>query len=303
MTDSGERKWSGTTSGTGWMHRWLIRMFKVIPLEVLYGFTGIFVIPFYLIFNRIAARSIYAYFRRHHGYGRWKSAVATYRNHYRFAQVILDRFAAYAGRRFEFEIENNDLFKALESGDSGFIMLSSHVGNYELAGYSLVSAKKKFYALIFGGEARSVMENRRKMFSGANIEMIPVDGSMSHLFAINNALADGDIVSMPADRIFGSQKSVTTSFLGKDVEFPLGAFATAVQRDVPLLAIFMMKESTRRYRLFVYPVRLDDAQSRMLDRRSRMQELARRFAATLEDVMRRYPDQWFNYYDFWNELN
>lgn len=303
MTDGGNRQWSGTTSGTGWMHRSLIGMFKFIPLEVLYGFTGVFVIPFYLIFNRQAARSIYAYFRYRHGYGRWKSMLATYRNHYRFAQVILDRFAAYAGHKFKFEIVNNDLFKALESGESGFIMLSSHLGNYELAGYSLVSAKKKFHALIFGGEAQSVMENRRRMFAGSNIEMIPVDGSMSHLFAINNALADGDIVSMPADRIFGSQKSVSVNFIGKEAKIPLGAFATAVQREVPMLAIFMMKESARRYKLYVYPVELEKSQREALDRRGRMTELARNFAGLLEKMTRKYPDQWFNYYDFWNELS
>jgi predicted LPLAT superfamily acyltransferase len=30
-----------------------------------------------------------------------------------------------------------------------------------------------------------------------------------------------------------------------------------------------------------------------------MQQLAQAFATQLEDIVRRYPTQWFNYFDFW----
>ena len=62
-------------------------------------------------------------------------------------------------------------------------------------------------ALVFGGETETVMENRQRLLSQNNMNMIAVKEDLSHLFAINAALDNGEMVSMPADRIFGSQKS------------------------------------------------------------------------------------------------
>ncbi len=41
---------------------------------------------------------------------------------------------------------------------------SSHIGNYEIAGYSLPTEEKRFNALVFGGEKESVMTNRNRLF-------------------------------------------------------------------------------------------------------------------------------------------
>jgi predicted LPLAT superfamily acyltransferase len=32
-----------------------------------------------------------------------------------------------------------------------------------------------------------------------------------------------------------------------------------------------------------------------------MSQLAQHFATQLEDIVRHYPAQWFNYYDFWKQ--
>ena len=34
-------------------------------------------------------------------------------------------------------------------------------------------------------------------------------------------------------------------------------------------------------------------------KQARIQALADAYAATLESVVRQYPDQWYNFYDFW----
>ena len=125
--------------------------------------------------------------------------------------------------------------------------------------------------------------------------MIPVKADMSHLFTINKALSDGDIVSMPADRLFGSQKSVTCEFLGAEAKFPVGPFAVAVQREAPVLSVFVMKESTKSYRIYVRRIDVPQTGSSVEKR----QAIAREYVAELERVIRKYPTQWFNYYDFW----
>ena len=205
-------EWRGNTAGTAWMHQLLIVTFRYIGLRPVYFFMGLFVAPCYMLFSHKNYISMYHYFRQRHGFSPVKSFWYTYLNHYRFGQIILDRFAVYAGCKYEFELDGNDQFLSLMEKPEGFVILSCHVGNYEIAGYSFASTSKKYNALVFSGEAKTVMENRNTLLSAHNIKMIPVSEDMSHIFEMNNALANGEIVSIPGDRIFGSPKHLECKF-------------------------------------------------------------------------------------------
>jgi predicted LPLAT superfamily acyltransferase len=297
VEDIGHEQWSGKTGGMKWMQKSLIALFKMTPLHVVYIIMGC-VIPFYMLFAHKGYISIYHFFRNRLGYSPLKSFINVYINHYTFGKVILDRFAVYSGRKFHIEIEGYEYFKELSSRENGFLQLSSHVGNYELAGYSLNSEMKRFNALVFPGETETVMKNREKVLSQNKIQMIPVESDFSHIFLINNALMNGEIVSIPGDRIFGSSKSAECTFFGKKAKFPLGPFAIAVEREVQAISVFVMKEGVTKYRIFVKPVNLPEDAN--MNRREKMNALAQVFADNLESIIRRYPTQWFNYYEFWN---
>ena len=292
------KDWTGRTDGTDWMLRSLIWFFRWMPPRVLYAVMGL-VVPFYMLLRRKSFLAIYHYYRQGHGCGRLRAFVNVYRNHYAFGQVILDRFAVYAGRRFSLEIEGNEYYKRIADQPGGAVFLSSHTGNFELCGYLLNSVGKHLHALVYAGEAEAVMENRRRVWAAHNVTMVPVRDDLSHLFAINAALEEGDAVCMAGDRLLGSAKSVVCPFLGRPARFPLGPYALAVQHGVPLVALFVMKESASRYHVYVQPVRLT-AEEEALPRRQRMEALARAFAAQMERIVKQYPHQWFNYYDFWN---
>lgn len=290
-------EWSGKTDGQPWMQRSLIGMFRVLPIWVMYGFMAIFIVPFYMIFSRKGYKATYSFFRKRFQYGRWKSFCKVYANHFRFGQVILDRFGVYAGKKYNFSVEGQEYLDELETHPEGFVLLSSHVGNYEIAGYSLKPKTKRFNALVFGGETATVMENRRRILSQNNMNMIPVMADMSHLFALNTAIDNGEIVSMPADRIFGSQKASECTFFGETARFPLGAFALATQKNVSVLAIFVMKETAKKYHAYVRKIQCD----RTAKIREQMSQMAQNFAENLEEIVRKYPTQWFNYFDFWKQ--
>lgn len=182
-----------------------------------------------------------------------------------------------------------ETFDKLEKGEAGFLQLSSHVGNYELAGYSLTPHHKTFHALVFAGETETVMASRSRLFAGHKVRMVPVRPDMSHVFILSDALRAGDIISMPGDRIFGSPRSIVCDFLGGKARFPLGPFAMAVQREVPVLAVFVMKASgVKSYKIYVRQLQGGDTA-----------ELAQCFATELEHIIKLYPTQWFNFYDFW----
>jgi predicted LPLAT superfamily acyltransferase len=289
--------WQGNTGGTAWMHRLLIGSFRYVSLRLLYAVMAVCVVPFYMLLAHKGYIAMYHFFRQRMGYGRLKAFGNVYANHYRFGQIILDRFAVYAGKHFEFEVEGNDEFLSLCRHDEGFLVLSCHTGNYELAGYAFGKPTKRFNALVYSGEAPTVMENRNRLLSKNNVRMIPVSSDMSHIFLMNEALLDGEIVSIPGDRIFGSTKSLTCTFLGGSAQFPLGPYAMAAQRNLPVLAIFVMKQATYKYKVYVRRLSLGDNAPKRRDEKA--QVLATQMAQAMEQIVRQYPTQWFNYYEFW----
>ena len=264
-----DKKWKGTTYGNSLMHHWLIKLLKVIDIRFVYIFTYIFVIPPCIL--RPGFKPIYHYFRERWGYGPVKAFLKTYQNHCLFSQVVIDRFAMYAGKHFKVEIEGFEHFQ------------------------HLTRQAKPLNALVFYGEKQTIMENRMDMFANKNIRMIPVKNDMSHLFLIDHALQQGEIVSMPADRIFGSPKYVITQLLGAEVKLPLGPFSVATMRGLNVLAVNVMKSSTKSYKIYVTPLDYD----KQAPRKQQICQLAHGYAAELERMLTMYPAQWYNYFDFW----
>lgn len=75
----------------------------------------------------------------------------------------------------------------------------------------------------------------------------------------------------------------------------MGPFSVASMRGLDVLAVNVMKEASGAYRIFVKPLGYD----RTLPRREQMEQLLHAYVAELEKMVGMYPEQWFNFYDFW----
>lgn len=295
MSDGG-RKWQGRTDGTPWMHRSLVGMMKIVPLWLMYFFV-LLAVPVYRVVNRKAFAAICHYFRRRHGYGRLKSLLYAWLNHVTFGFVVIDKFAAFAGKKFRVDVPEMPVYEDLCQRPEGILQVSSHVGGDEMAGYVL-KAGKKINALAFGGEAETVTKNRAKMLDINNIRLIPIAEDLSHLYALNQALADGEIVNIHGDRVFGSPRVVRCDILGAGAGLPLGPFMLAAMREVPALAVFVMRTGYKRYKALLY--RLDQDLGGLAGK-ERAEAMAKAYAGAMEKVLKLYPEQWFNFYEFWDD--
>ncbi|MDR1331023.1 MAG: lipid A biosynthesis (KDO)2-(lauroyl)-lipid IVA acyltransferase [Tannerella sp.] len=297
-----EREWKGRTGGSLTGQMALIVFFRCLDVRLGYAVMAC-VVPFYMLFSRRACNAIYRFFRHRLGRTRCQALAGTYRNHYAFGQVILDRFAVFAGRRSFFEVETvgDAHFRRLVAGEKGFVVAGAHVGNFEICGYLLDSGPKRINALVYAGETRTVQENRARALERRNVGLIPVADDMSHLFAVHAALQRGEIVSMTCDRAQGQTRTVECDFLGGRAAFPVGAFALAAGLDVEVIAIFVIKRTARRYTVYVRPLAPAPPAGEARGNRERAAQYARAYARELEDVARRHPEQWFNYYEFWNK--
>lgn len=245
------------------------------------------VIPFYVIFNRKGRHASYSFFRNRIGFPAIKSAVSVYANMFNLGMVVLDRFAVYAGKKFNIDTQDAPHFNAYSKEDNGFVILSCHVGNYEMTGYSMHSSKH-MNVLVYAGETETVMSNRERIFGSANVSMVPVSKDLSHLFELNAALKRGEIVSLPADRVLGSPRTVTCKFMGADAKFPIGPFKLAVSAETNVITMMCVKTGLHSYKMITRPLETENVQS-----------LAQYFASEVEKVVRQWPHQWYNFYDFW----
>ncbi len=285
-----ERDWQGTTRGNLGV-KLLFWFFKIFPLSLGY-FILWFVIPFYLLFSRNGYKAIYNYCRNRLMLSPLKAFIKTFHNHYTFGQVLLDRVALFAGKKniFKVSVEGEEVITDLLEKKQGAIILSSHIGNFEIAGYLFKMGNKKMYGLVFGGENPNWQEYRIKKLNENNIYPIPVSSDLSHIFTLTNAIKSGEFVGIPGDRVFHGTRKQTCNFLGKPADFPVGAFLMAEKLHVPLLSFFVMKTGAFSYKFFIKEIKAESTSEKI-----------NCFVNEIENRLKEYPEQWFNFYDFWNE--
>jgi len=293
------RQWKGKTDGGVFGQQFLLHTLRRIPVKVFYPVLYL-IIPFCLLFARKANRPIYRFYHQILGWGKWAAFCGNVRTAFVFGRVVLDKFALWAGNKKQFKIhlrhEDEELIDHLLSNEKGFIFAGSHIGNFELMGQAMEQDRKPINCIIFGGESRIVQAHRDEVFEKNNVNLIPVSADMSHLFAIKEALDKGEVVAILSDRMFDSNKKQTVPFLGHPAEFPVGIFRIAAMLDVPVVSAFMLKGKGVHYQNYLVPLKCTSTEKSST---AKANALLVEYVHSLESVLKEHPEQWFNFYDFW----
>jgi predicted LPLAT superfamily acyltransferase len=81
-------------------------------------------------------------------------------------------------------------------------------------------------------------------------------------------------------------------FMGEDALFPVGPFSIARRMKVPATYVYAMKETATHYHFFA---------TKPFTFESSLRDFIVSYAQALEEKVKQYPYQWFNYYDFWQK--
>ncbi|QHS62664.1 LpxL/LpxP family acyltransferase [Chitinophaga agri] len=269
-----------------------LRYGGVLPAYVLLRFVA----AYYFLFSYSSSRPIFQYFRTRVGYGWWRSLISVYRNYYVFGQVLIDKVIVMSGIRnkFTFEFEGEQYLREITAAGKGGIMLSAHLGNWEVAGHLFRRLETRINIVMFDGEHERIKKYLSSVTGERNVNIIVIKDDLSHIYAINDALSNQELVCMHADRFLTGNKTVTVPFLGADARFPAGPFLLASTFRVPVSMVFAFKESNTHYHLYATPPREYHGR-----RRQGVENAVQDFVQELEGMVKKYPAQWFNYYDFW----
>jgi predicted LPLAT superfamily acyltransferase len=148
---------------------------------------------------------------------------------------------------------------------------------------------------MYDGEHKKISQYLAGVTGKRNVNVIVIRNDLSHIYEISDAFKNNELVCMHADRFLEGNKTLTTGFLGEQARFPLGPFVLAAKFRVPVSFVFAMKESPVHYHFFASGIKSYDYSKKQ----DVMQDMLTDFSQAMEEKVRRYPEQWYNYYNFW----
>lgn len=286
-------EWEGKSKGTVLGYKIFIFFIRKLGVRAAYGLLY-FVALYYAFFAGKSTRSIFYYFRKRLKYSWTKSVFSIYKSYYVFGKTIIDKAAISSGlqNRFTHECDGVENIIELLDKKQGGIMISAHVGNFEIAEFFFeeIDTRSQISLVTTDAEHKNIKEYMEKVTMRSNVKFILVKEDMSHIFEINNALSNGELVCFTGDRYMKGQKLLTESLMGKEANFPAGPFLLASRLNVPVLFVYVMKETNKHYHLYARQAEVKNRDA---------QGLLKKYTESVEWMLKKYPLQWFNYFDFW----
>jgi len=273
-----------------WFYRLGFAAARTVPVPVLYGIADGLGVATYLTNGRLVA-AVRANLTR-------AFPQASERERSRLIRRILRNYVRYLvdygrfrwTRRAGFEA----LIPALEGGDHlqgaldagrGVILVTGHVGNWELGGTFFGQSGVKVHVVTLPDGHRQIDAIRERYRGRHAISTIVLDGSPFASLEMMAALRRAEMVAMLVDR-WGNADGIASPFFGGTHHLPRGPFVLSRTTGAPILPAFVVRHGAS-YRGIVEPAFVVEGND--------LAPYAARISGALECVIRRYPDQWYNF--------
>ncbi|EKY10709.1 lipid A biosynthesis (KDO)2-(lauroyl)-lipid IVA acyltransferase [Capnocytophaga sp. oral taxon 332 str. F0381] len=289
-------KWQGKSKGTVLGYRIFVFLMRHLGIYAAYSLL-IFVAFYYFLTEWQSNRFMFYYFRHRLGYSLAKTIGSLYLSYFTFGQIIIDKIAILAGleHKFTFDFDGQELLFKLLKEQQGGVLISAHIGNFEIAEpfFRKIDLKLQISTITTDMERSVIKEYLEGITERKSLnQYIYVKPDMSHIFEINDVIAHKNIVCFTGDRYFEGGRSLKGRLLGAEATFPAGPFVIASRLKVPVVFVYVMKEKGLHYHLYarIAEVKKADAES-----------LLEAYTDSMEQMLRKYPLQWFNYFNFWEQ--
>ncbi|MDD4893759.1 MAG: lysophospholipid acyltransferase family protein [Candidatus Omnitrophica bacterium] len=191
-------------------------------------------------------------------------------------------------------IENIHYLDDVLSRGKGAIIVTAHLGNWELGGVVIALSGYPFWAVALPHKDKKVDDFFRTQREIKGVRVIPVGRAVRQSLEIlraNKALA------LVGDRDF-SEKGLVLNFFGKPTVFPQGPAALSLKTGATIITGFMMRNPDDSFTLrFEKPLDFVPTGDREKDSIS----LTAGYKNIFEEYIRKYPDQWYVFRKFWKD--
>lgn len=297
-------EWKGQSRGGALGHQIFIWLLKNVGLKAAYTLLA-FVAVYFIPFAPKGTKSSWFYFRKIHKQSVFKACVNIYRNYFAFGQAIIDRVAVLSGIKtnFTFEFDGEENIQRMVDEQTGGILISAHLGNWDIAGHFLGRINGKVNVIMYDQEHEKLKEmmndvqvEKKKV---TNVNIIPLKDDLSHVLLLNQAVERKELLCVQGDRVPPGSKNFEFEFMGRQAEFPTGPFYLAAKYKIPISFVFALKEGSNHYHLYATPPKFYEIKGSPIQRNEGIRLIIEDYIKNLETKMQRYPLQWFNFYKFW----
>ncbi len=239
--------------------------------------------------------------RRFPDHGPWRRFMDGYHILLSFGQTLVDRGLLGVNRKAVMA-GNTDGYEVLEgllARGRGVVLVTAHVGNWQTALAQLGKLSRPVHALMQYDQNAAANQYFDVGQNELPFAIIDAEGAFGGMVDSAAALARGEVVTIMADRyIKGSFSRV--DFFGKEVRLPDSAYVLASCSQAPVVIMLSAKTGRRSYELKIWDVLHPEYRARH-ERAVMTRDCARSFASCLEKYLKKYPHQWYNFFDFWKQ--
>ena len=237
--------------------------------------------------------------------GRPPSWVEVARHFHTFAGVTLDRvyFLSDSLSRFDMRLIGlGELHRAMDL-NRGVLLIGAHVGSFDaLRAASTIRPDVTVRVVLDAAHSPVLSEILRQLNPQIAAGIInPRKDATAVALEIGAALNQRSLVTMLADRGRPGNPTVSVDFLGQSADFPTAPWQIAAACHVPIVLCVGLYRGGNRYDLH-FEMLTAQLQVDRRQRQQQLREVVQEFANRLGTLLRDAPYNWFNFYDFWNDL-
>ncbi len=184
------------------------------------------------------------------------------------------------------------LDKSLDRGN-GAVLVSLHLGNWELGGAVLSSMKYPLNALVLSHENESIDKLFREQRQLNGLKSISLGTSVRKLFSV---LAKNELVAIVADKLYGS-KGIGVEFFGKKAFLPKGPAVFALKTGAPIMVVTLIRKQDDTFCLNIEPPLFYEKKKKITDEDIR--NVIADYIVYFEKYVYENIDQWYAFKRIW----
>lgn len=204
---------------------------------------------------------------------------------FRFSKITRDEVKKYIG------IENSHYFDEVLKKGKGVVVLSAHLGNWELGGAVVGLLGYSLWVVVLPHKDKKVDEFFNRQRESKGVKIIPLGKAARQCFRV---LRNNELLGLVGDKDF-SDKGVVLDFFGRPALFPQGPAELALKTGAVIVPAFMVRNGDDSCTLKIEnPIEFSPTGSP-----DDLSNLMRRYITIMEEAIKKYPEQWYMFRRFW----
>ena len=213
-----------------------------------------------------------------------------------FSLSLFDRFVTRIDPDI-FEIERVNINSFMDK-DNNRILALAHIGNWANTFVAFRYENRTIHITADDKLKASIVEyeSSLKHKNSSSINIINLKEGLKASIEIVHALQAGEDVAIMVDRLVDPKRFVEIEFLDTPTKFNKNPFEIAYNRNVDMVGVTVIRTGDKQYKLiFSDPIKVDKSRQK----EEAIAIMAQKYSDYLEDILKQYPKQWFNFYNFW----